>query len=185
MNYFSINLVLPGVVIPSTNYIYKPTVNRRKFNNKGYNRAYLRLDDGVRSFKDQIVSSINQEVLAHIQTPPEDIFCIISHSQFFVDRDSYTERDVSNMVKCTEDALFSGFSNYDDKMVNFSSQGKSIGKLTKLVLRFGVIEYPEEYNMYNYSKVLYGKDYIDNLEAHTDLQVLKSLSLDFGEYENE
>lgn len=135
---------------PSTNYLYRPAFNRRK------KYSYLRLDDTVRVFKENIEEDIksNYDISNIDKVDSKDVYCIMSYFRFGISwenlkkDDPFTTRDLSNMVKATEDAIFAPFPKLDDSMVTLSLQQKvRTQSEDKALYRMAIIKNPEHVNL--------------------------------------
>lgn len=106
---------IDGIRIPSENYLYKP-VHRR-------GRAFLYKNTTVKNFQTELKEKI-QPQLENIMLPPQDSTNGILSCYNFGIAENFWKKDVTNMVKAPEDALFSLLP-FDDSEVIWSS-GKKI-----------------------------------------------------------
>lgn len=101
-----------GVYIPSTNYLYKPGIRKKRF-------PYLYKHESVVEFQERVIALARETDLSLLRD--------VSFSQFdlslvFLIRDRFWRRDVSNMIKATEDALVEIIGVDDSRVISITAR---------------------------------------------------------------
>lgn len=107
-------------VIPSENYLYKPSFRGKK--------AFLYKDPRIKEYQENLIHKFSENFRNKSELPPKEIVKqIISVYTFGIHPDRYYSRDLTNMVKATEDALM-GIQDcllpYDDSLVTVALERK-------------------------------------------------------------
>ena len=101
-----------GIYIPSTNYLYKPGIRGRKF-------PYLYKEESVAKYQKLLIYLGETTPLSRIQ---ETVYFSLNLSLTFFIRDRFWLRDVSNMVKATEDAIVDIIGIDDSRVLQLTAQ---------------------------------------------------------------
>jgi len=114
---FEFNFFSKYPYIPSVNYMYDPGIFYDKAKRP---RPYIYKRTEVRDFQEEVKNQISSKWSNSYNTPyASDIHYINSLYIFGLPKSSWEISDTSNMIKATEDAVFSAIKEYgfDDKMV--------------------------------------------------------------------
>lgn len=107
--------------VPSTNYLYKPGIRGGRF-------PYLYKVESVVAFQEELITQGNASGLVKIRdlTISSPAYTL---SLVFLIRDRFWSRDVSNMVKASEDALVEVIGIDDSRAITVTAtKERQIGK---------------------------------------------------------
>ena len=109
--------------------------------NKPY--AYLYKDPIIVAYQENLALRFTLELDRDIIPPPEQVSKIVCIYEFGVTPDRYFERDLTNMIKATEDAIFgqeySVFPEYDDSLVTSILENKLISNTEYVSISVGFL----------------------------------------------
>ena len=120
-----------GLIPPSTNFLYKPSIGR-----KGRKRfPYLRLDEYARQFKEDF----KLKAISQIDIPCGIIVQgIVGSYVYGLSLESFWRKDVSNITKAVEDSVFE-LLEFDDSQVVLNSERKIISETPFILIHLGFI----------------------------------------------
>lgn len=131
---------VPVDYVISENSMYKPAFKHR--------HCFLYLDPVVGEYKKHIISHVKNNY--DISQLPESATGVVSEYKFFMNKESFWTRDVTNAVKPVEDAFFSVFRelrpNMDDAMVISNIAIKVASDTPGIFARFAFLNYIEQNN---------------------------------------
>lgn len=120
-----------GLVPPSTNFLYRPSIGR-----KGRKRfPYLRLDEYARQFKE----SFKIKAISQINIPKDvKVNGIVGSYVYGLSSESFWRKDVSNITKAVEDSVFE-LLDFDDSQVVLNAERKVISEIPFVLIYLGFI----------------------------------------------
>jgi hypothetical protein len=127
----------------SENFLYRPVA--------GEKGVYLAKHEKVREYQKDLREVFSQAPGLDF-LPPADIVCgIVTHYLFGIHPDRYWQRDLTNMIKATEDALFSKDQEkskavlpFDDSKVIGNVQFKVFSDVFFIWVKVALLTSPEE-----------------------------------------
>lgn len=135
----SFDIPVPEVL--SENFLYRPGFKNR--------HSFLYLDPKIGQYKEFIATHISNTY--DLSCIPVSITGILSEYRFYMNPDTFWNRDVTNAVKAVEDAIFSVFKrrnpSLDDSQVISSTAVKIASKTPLIQARFAFLDNPD-YNQF-------------------------------------
>jgi Holliday junction resolvase RusA-like endonuclease len=124
----------------SENFLYRPRAAKSA---SGKSYGYLYKDPVVADYQEKIATEFKSTFMDG-SLPPKDMVCsIISFYVFGVHPDRFFSRDLTNMIKATEDAIFSALP-YDDSMVTCILERKIPSDTDFVFVKIGIITSVED-----------------------------------------
>lgn len=132
----------------SENFLYKPAL---AFGKGGRRYVHLYKDERVVAYQKALKEAFDRSVDLEILPPPPYVAGIVTCYIFGLRPERFWERDLSNMIKATEDTLFSKdqekFNSvlpYDDSQVVASSQRKMFSDTNFVCVKVGLMTSPDD-----------------------------------------
>lgn len=129
---------IPVSEVLSENFLYRPGFKNR--------HSFLYLDPKIAKYKEFIINHIDNNY--DLSCLPDEITGILSEYRFYMNPDTFWNRDVTNAVKAVEDAHFSVFRkhipNLDDSQVISSTAVKIASKTPLIQSRFAFLDSPDQ-----------------------------------------
>jgi Holliday junction resolvase RusA-like endonuclease len=122
MNHLLTMVELVETKIPSVNHQYKPCMRKNK-------TLYLYKDPKVEKYQNEFKSNCSLPNISHLEDP-----VLVVHFTFIF-RTRFWQRDVSNMLKATEDALVSVIGIDDSRSLKVSAEKEKTEEKSKEYVR--------------------------------------------------
>lgn len=131
---FYATIKLDSISIPSVNEMYHP----KSSPGKAY--AWMYKDHSVAKYQDKIIELANKTELSKVKDIKNSVYCIDVVLIFLVKSGLWT-RDVSNMIKATEDALMSVTGVDDSRHVKITSYKALSPNVSEYVIAMYEVEF--------------------------------------------